>query len=47
MGLLYDFISQKKKRCTVCGCILHNDSDVDICECCIDDMNNDLEEVLL
>lgn len=38
MGLLYDLFSKNKKRCTVCGCILYNDSESDICECCVDEL---------
>ena len=46
MGILYDLYygSRKKKRCTMCGCIMYDDSDADICECCIADMNSDDEE---
>ena len=42
MGLLYDtwINSKRKKRCTVCGCIMYDHSDADICECCIADMND-------
>ena len=25
-----------KKRCTICGCHMYDDSDADICECCLD-----------
>lgn len=46
MGILYDlyFGSRKKKRCTVCGCILFDDSDIDICECCVDEMDRSDDE---
>ena len=41
MGILADlFVAAKRKRCTVCGCYLYADSESDICECCIDDMND-------
>lgn len=44
MGLFAEIFGvTKKKRCTECGCILYSDSESDICECCIDDMT---EEVL-
>lgn len=38
MGIFYDLYSgvRRKKRCTMCGCILYDHSDSDICECCID-----------
>lgn len=41
MGVLYDLCAnpKHKKRCTMCGCIMFNHSDCDICECCIHDMN--------
>lgn len=40
MGFLYDMYLgvQKKKRCTMCGCILFDDSDSDICEVCVDEL---------
>ena len=40
MGVFYDlyFGSRKKKRCTVCGCVLLDDSDSDICEVCLDEL---------
>ena len=28
----------KKKLCMLCGCILHPDSESDICECCLDEL---------
>ena len=36
MGLLYEVFGRSKKRCTVCGCRLYDDSDSDICEICLD-----------
>ena len=33
MGFLYE---ATKKRCTMCGCILFDESD--ICECCLDEL---------
>lgn len=42
MGIFFDFIiGGKKKRCTVCGCTLVADVDVDICEACVYEMQND------
>ena len=43
MGVIYDLFlgARKNKRCEVCGCILYDDSDFDICECCLDDMNEE------
>lgn len=42
MGLFYDiFGGKRKKYCTVCGCLLMPDSESDICECCLDDMNRE------
>lgn len=26
------------KECIICGCIIPDDHDGDICECCLDDM---------
>lgn len=42
MGILYDlyFGASKKKRCTICGCIMYDDSDTDICEICVDELYN-------
>lgn len=37
MGLFYDY-PEKRKRCTMCGCILLPDSESDICECCLDEL---------
>lgn len=45
MNILNDIFNRRKKRCIECGCILYNDSDSEICECCVDDMNDDEEEV--
>ena len=45
MGIFYSLLGGKrKKRCTMCDCILYDDSDSDICECCLSDMNDDSEE---
>lgn len=43
MGILYDLYvsARKKKRCTVCGCVLVADVDADICEACIAEMYDD------
>lgn len=38
MGVLFDVIKGSKKRCTLCGCIMYDDSDSDICECCLDEL---------
>ena len=38
MGILYDFYARNKKRCTMCSCIMHNDSESDICEICVDEL---------
>ena len=38
MGVLYDLYNKNKKRCTMCGCIMHNDSESDICEICVDEL---------
>lgn len=38
MGLFYDIFSQATKRCEVCGCSMYDDSDVDICEVCLDEL---------
>lgn len=38
MGVLYELIAGKKKRCTMCGCILMPDSESDICEVCLDEL---------
>lgn len=38
MGILYDLFGRTKKRCTMCGCILEPDSELDICECCLDEL---------
>jgi len=27
------------KECSMCGCIMDDKHDGDICECCLDDMN--------
>ncbi len=47
MGLLYDIFSTTKKRCTVCGCYMYDDSESDMCEICIDELlESDPGEVL-
>ena len=33
------FGSKPKKRCMMCGCHMHSDSESNICECCVADMN--------
>lgn len=38
MGLFYDIFSRTKKRCSVCGCHMYDDSDSIICEVCLDDL---------
>lgn len=38
MGVIYDLFARSKKRCTVCGCIMYDDSDSDICEICLDEL---------
>jgi hypothetical protein len=42
MGVIYDlyFGVKNKKRCTVCGCLMYDDSDADICEVCVDELLN-------
>ena len=40
MGLFYDIARDKVKRCSVCGCLMRSDHESDICECCLDDLNN-------
>jgi hypothetical protein len=32
------FGMKNKKRCYECGCILEPDSELDICECCLDEL---------
>ena len=32
------FGMRNKRRCGVCGCILEPDSELDICECCLDEL---------
>lgn len=46
MGLLYNawLNAKRKKRCTMCGCIMYPDSESDICECCVSDMNEGFED---
>jgi hypothetical protein len=34
----YEDFEVTKKRCTMCGCIMYDDSDSDICECCLDEL---------
>ena len=38
MGILYDIFKRSKKRCTICGCHMYNNSDSDICEICLDEL---------
>lgn len=38
MGILYDIFACTKKRCTMCGCHMYDDSDSDICEVCVDEL---------
>ena len=39
MSLFYEIFGiGKKKRCTICGCIMYSDSDSDICEVCLDEL---------
>lgn len=38
MGVIYDLFARSKKRCTICGCIMYDDSDSDICEICLDEL---------
>lgn len=38
MGIFHDLICRSKKRCTICGCIMYDDSDSDICEVCLDEL---------
>ncbi len=47
MSVLADiYHGKKKKRFTMCGCLLLPDSEGNICECCLDDMyREDPEEV--
>ena len=33
----------KKKRCMICGCIMYDNTDSLICECCLDDMTESEE----
>lgn len=44
MGIFNNLFGRSKKRCTICGCIMYDDSDADICECCVDDLYRDLDE---
>lgn len=49
MSLSYDVYTEKKKYCTVCGCIMLPTHDGDICECCLDELydsdpGEDIEE---
>lgn len=29
------------KQCIVCGCLMEDDHEDDVCECCLDDMEED------
>lgn len=45
MGILYDILT--KKICPRCGCIMSPDSELNVCECCLDELfENDNEEVI-
>lgn len=43
MGVLYETYQsiKKKKRCTVCGCLMDANHDGEICENCLDDMREE------
>lgn len=30
----------RTKRCKMCGCFIYDDIDCNICDCCLDDMDN-------
>lgn len=46
MGFFNDVLTRFKKRCTMCGCYMYDDSDSDICEVCVDELYaSDPEEV--
>ena len=32
------FGMKDRKRCDVCGCIMEPDSELNICECCLDEL---------
>ena len=32
------------KHCNICGCIMDDNHDGDVCECCRDDMREEVEE---
>lgn len=34
----YEDYYVEKKRCTMCGCNMYDDTDSDICECCLDEL---------
>lgn len=45
MGVLYESYMLKQNRCKMCGCIMNDQHDGDICECCLDDLyESDPEE---
>ena len=50
MGFFNDVLARSKKRCTMCGCHMYDDSDSDICEVCLDELSEsdpeDPEEVV-
>lgn len=31
----------RNKRCIMCGCIMYDNTDALICECCLDDMREE------
>lgn len=41
MGVLLEAYkaSQNKKNCIYCGCIMDQNHDGNICECCLDDLH--------
>ena len=38
MSIFKEVFSRAKKRCTICGCHLYDDSESDICEVCVDEL---------
>ena len=38
MGFFNDVLARSKKHCTFCGCNMYEDSESDICECCLDEL---------
>lgn len=39
----HDIFRDGKKRCAVCGCHMYDDTDLDICDVCLDDLLGDPE----